>query len=65
MARYGQALGMQVLAWSPNLTAAAAAAAGVELVTKDQLLGRCDAISLHLVLSPRSRHTIGAAEIAG
>ncbi len=64
MARYGQALGMQVLAWSPNLTAAAAAAAAVELVTKEQLLGRCDAISVHLVLSARSRHTIGAAEIA-
>ena len=64
MARYGHALGMQVLAWSENLTRAAATAAAAELVSKDQLLARSDAISVHLVLSPRSRHTIGAAEIA-
>lgn len=64
MARYGHALGMEVLAWSENLTRDGAAAAGAELVTKDQLLARSDAISVHLVLSARSRHTIGAAEIA-
>ena len=64
MAGYGRALGMNVLAWSQNLTAEAAAAAGAELVGKEELLARSDAISLHLVLSPRSRHTIGAAEIA-
>lgn len=64
MARYGRALGMTVLGWSQNLTSEAAAAAGAERVTKDDLLARSDAISLHLVLSPRSRNTIGAAEIA-
>ena len=64
MTRYGHALGMQVLAWSENLTRDGAAAAGAELVTKQQLCARADAISLHLVLSARSRHTIGAAEIA-
>jgi phosphoglycerate dehydrogenase-like enzyme len=64
MAGYGRALGMNVIAWSQNLTAEAAAAAGAELVGKDELLARSDAVSLHLVLSPRSRHTIGAAEIA-
>lgn len=64
MARYGHALGMEVLAWSENLTRDGAAAAGAELVTKDQLLARSDAISVHLVLSERSRHTIGAAELA-
>ncbi len=63
MARYGQALGMKVLAWSQNLTAEAAAAAGAEPVTKEDLFARSDAISVHLVLSPRSRHIIGAAEI--
>jgi phosphoglycerate dehydrogenase-like enzyme len=62
-ARYGQALGMKVLAWSQNLTAATAAAAGAELVTKEALFARADAISVHLVLSARSRHIIGAAEI--
>jgi len=64
MAGYGRALGMNVLAWSQNLTAEAAAAAGAERVGKDELLSRSDAVSLHLVLSPRSRGTIGAAEIA-
>jgi phosphoglycerate dehydrogenase-like enzyme len=64
MARYGHALGMEVLAWSENLTRDGAAAAGAELVTKQQLCTRSDAISVHLVLSARSRHTLGAAEIA-
>jgi phosphoglycerate dehydrogenase-like enzyme len=64
MARYGIALGMRVIAWSQNLNAGDAAAAGAELVSKDELLSRSDAISLHLVLSARTRHIIGAAEIA-
>ncbi len=64
MARYGIALGMRVLAWSQNLTAVDATAAGAELVSKEDLLSRSDAISLHLVLSARTRHIIGAAEIA-
>jgi phosphoglycerate dehydrogenase-like enzyme len=64
MARYGIALGMRLLAWSQNLTAADATAAGAELVSKEELLSRSDAISLHLVLSARTRHIIGAAEIA-
>jgi phosphoglycerate dehydrogenase-like enzyme len=64
MARYGIALGMRVLAWSQNLTAEDAAAAGAELVSKEDLLSRSDAISLHLVLSARTRHIIGTAEIA-
>lgn len=64
MARYGQALGMRVLAWSENLTADRAAAAGAEQVGKDELLERSDAVSLHLVLSERSRGVIGAAELA-
>ncbi len=63
MACYGHALEMKVLAWSQNLTAATAAAAGAELVTKEELFARSDAISVHLVLSPRSRHIIGTAEI--
>jgi len=63
MARYGHALGMKVLAWSQNLTAETAAGAGAELVTKEDLFTRSDAVSVHLVLSPRSRHIIGTAEI--
>lgn len=64
MARYGQALGMRVLAWSPNLTADKAAAAGAQLVDKETLLSQSDAISLHLVLSERTRGILGAAELA-
>jgi phosphoglycerate dehydrogenase-like enzyme len=64
MAQYGLALGMTVLAWSQNLTADRANEIGVRLVGKDELLAQSDAVSLHLVLSDRSRGTIGAADIA-
>jgi phosphoglycerate dehydrogenase-like enzyme len=64
MARYGAALGMDVIAWSPNLTAEAAAAAGAARVEKAELLARADVISLHLVLSARSRNTLSEADLA-
>jgi len=64
MARYGRALEMKVLAWSPNLTEETASASGAERVTKEALLSRSDAVSLHVVLSPRSRGMIGAADLA-
>lgn len=60
---YGHALGMQVLAWSQNLTVEAASAAGATRVDKDELFARADVVSLHLVLSPRSRGVVGAAEL--
>ncbi|MDQ2801215.1 MAG: D-2-hydroxyacid dehydrogenase family protein [Pseudomonadota bacterium] len=64
LARYGQALGMSVLAWSQNLTAEKARAEGATFVAKDELLARSDAITLHLVLSDRTRGVIGRTEIA-
>lgn len=64
MARYGQALGMKVLAWSQNLTEEIAREAGAQRVDKDALLGQSDAVSLHLVLSERSRGIIGPADLA-
>jgi D-3-phosphoglycerate dehydrogenase len=64
MAAYGHALGMTVLAWSQNLTDERAAEAGARRVTRDDLLASADVVSLHLVLSPRTRHILGAAEIA-
>lgn len=64
MARYCLALNMNVLAWSQNLTAEKAQSVGAALVSKEELLSRSDAISIHVVLSPRSRGLIGAAEIA-
>ena len=64
MARYAKALAMDVVAWSPNLTAKKTNAAGVRLASKEELFSSCDAISIHLVLSERSRGLIGAADLA-
>jgi phosphoglycerate dehydrogenase-like enzyme len=64
MARYCGALNMHVLAWSQNLTAEKARAAGATFVSKEELLSRSDAVSIHVVLSPRSRGLIGASDIA-
>jgi phosphoglycerate dehydrogenase-like enzyme len=64
MASYCKALRMNVIAWSANLTDERAAEAGVKRVTKDELMAQSDAISIHLVLSPRSRGLVGAADIA-
>jgi phosphoglycerate dehydrogenase-like enzyme len=61
---YGRALGMDVVAWSPNLTEAAAQAGGARLAAKDDLLAQSDVVSLHVVLSARSRGMIGAADLA-
>ena len=63
MARYGAALDMNVIAWSPNLTEAKAREAGARLVAKAELMAQSDAITLHMVLSPRSRGIIGAEDI--
>src|SRR4030095_15573130 len=59
----GLALGMKAIAWSQNLTAERAAAQGVERVDKDELFRRSDILSVHLVLSDRSRGLVGAREI--
>ncbi len=64
MARFGKAFGMSVMAWSQNLTAEKAAAVGAELVSKDDLLRRCDVLSIHTRLSDRTHGLIGARELA-
>ena len=64
VAKVGAAFGMKVIAWSQNLTAEKAAAGGAELVTKEELFARADVVTLHLILSDRSRGVVGAAEIA-
>jgi phosphoglycerate dehydrogenase-like enzyme len=64
MARYGQALGMKVLAWSQNMTDEQAAQAGATRVDKATLLRESDAVSLHVVLSERTRGILGAADLA-
>lgn len=63
VARIGQAFGMDVIAWSQNLTPERAAEVGAELVTKDELLSRADIVSVHLVLSERTRGLIGEREL--
>ncbi|HWA80710.1 MAG TPA: D-2-hydroxyacid dehydrogenase family protein [Acetobacteraceae bacterium] len=64
MARYGQAIGMRVLGWSPNLTKERAEAAGARFATKEDLLAESDAVSLHIVLSERTRGLLGAEDLA-
>lgn len=64
VARVALAFGMNVIAWSQNLTAEAAAAAGARLVSKQELLQDADVVSIHLVLSDRTRGLVGASEFA-
>jgi phosphoglycerate dehydrogenase-like enzyme len=64
MARYGAALDMKVIAWSPNLTEARAQDSGARLVGKSELMAASDAISVHMILSARSRGLVGAGDIA-
>ncbi|HEY4276978.1 MAG TPA: D-2-hydroxyacid dehydrogenase family protein [Conexibacter sp.] len=64
MVRPARAFGMDVIAWSQNLRSERAAELGVEAVTKDELLERSDVLSIHLVISDRTRDLFGAAELA-
>jgi phosphoglycerate dehydrogenase-like enzyme len=64
VAKIGRAFEMDVIAWSQNLTAARATEVGATLVTKDELLARSDVVSVHLVLSDRTRGLLGARELA-
>lgn len=64
VAKVGQAFGMDVVAWSQNLTAEAAAEAGVRLAAgKEELLEAADFVTIHLVLSDRTRGLLGAPEL--
>ena len=63
VARVGSAFGMNLIAWSQNMTPEAATAAGAILVSKDQLFERADILTIHLVLSSRTRGLVGAAEL--
>ena len=64
MAAIGKAFEMDVVAWSQNLTPEVAAAAGATHVQKGELLETSDVVSIHLVLSDRTRGLIGAPELA-
>ena len=56
--------GMEVIAWSENLTEERAAELGVPRVSKSELLESSDVLSIHLVLSERTRGLFGAAALA-
>ena len=64
VAGYAKAFGMDVVAWSQNLTAEKAALAGAAFVSKDELFRTSDFVSIQLVLSDRSRGLVGAADLA-
>jgi len=64
VATVGKAFGMKVIAWSQNLTAERAEAAGATLVSKEQLFAEADVATIHLVLSDRTRGLVGAADLA-
>ncbi|MBB3459420.1 phosphoglycerate dehydrogenase-like enzyme [Rhizobium sp. BK313] len=64
MAGYGKALGMKVLAWSPNLTVERAKEAGVEFVPKAELLAQADFVSVHVVLAPTTIGILGKEDLA-
>jgi phosphoglycerate dehydrogenase-like enzyme len=62
-ARIAAAFGMNVIAWSPNLTPERAEAAGARFVTKDELFRQADIVTVHMVLGKSSRGIVGAAEL--
>jgi phosphoglycerate dehydrogenase-like enzyme len=62
VAKVAKALDMKVVAWSQNLTPEKCAEAGVEYASKEDLLRQSDIVTIHMVLSPRSKGLIGAAE---
>ena len=64
MAEFAHVFGMQVIAWSQNLTEAAAVEVGARLVGKAELFEGSDIVSIHLVLSERTRRLVGGAELA-
>jgi phosphoglycerate dehydrogenase-like enzyme len=62
-AAVGKAFGMNVIAWSQNLTPDAAQAGGAAYVSKEELFTKADIITIHLVLSDRSRGLVGAEDL--
>jgi phosphoglycerate dehydrogenase-like enzyme len=64
IARIGTAFGMDVIAWSQNLTPERARATGAAWVSKEELFGRSDVLSIHVVLSDRTRGLVNGVDIA-
>jgi phosphoglycerate dehydrogenase-like enzyme len=64
VAKLAQAFGMNVIAWSPNLTPERCKEAGVGYATREELFSTADIITVHVVLGPRSRGLVGADDLA-
>src|SRR6185437_12998471 len=64
VSKLAQAFGMNVIAWSPNLTPEKCKEAGVTYATKEELFASADIVTIHVVLSQRSRGLVGAADLA-
>ena len=64
VSKLAQAFGMNVIAWSPNLTPEKCKEVGVGYVSKEELFSQADIITIHVVLGPRSRGLVGAADLA-
>jgi phosphoglycerate dehydrogenase-like enzyme len=64
VARVGALFGMKVLTWSPNMTPERAAEGGATAVSKEELLRQSDVLTIHMVLSPKTRGLLGAEELA-
>jgi phosphoglycerate dehydrogenase-like enzyme len=64
VAKVAQAFGMEVIAWSQNLTEERAREAGARLVSREELFAQADYLSIHVVLGDRSRGLVGAEDLA-
>ena len=64
VAGLAKAFGMNVIAWSPNLTVERCKEVGVDYATKEELFANADIITIHVVLSDRSRGLVGRADLA-
>jgi phosphoglycerate dehydrogenase-like enzyme len=64
VAKMAQAFGMNVIAWSPNLTPEKCEEAGVGYASKEELFATADIVTVHVVLSQRSRGLVGASDLA-
>ena len=63
VARIGLAFGMKIIAWSQNMTPEKAETAGATLVSKDELFRQADIVTIHLILSGRTKGLVGTAEL--
>ncbi|MFI5157557.1 MAG: D-2-hydroxyacid dehydrogenase family protein [Sphingobacteriales bacterium] len=64
IAAYAKAFDMNVIAWSPNLTQGKAAESGAQLVNKEDLFKQADFVTIHMVLSDRSRGIVGKEDLS-